>query len=205
MASIFNPIFVAHKLEIAVMDTLARWMPTYLAEIENQLGAEEGRIPAPRTYTTKNEFSFWPADQYPVCVVVSPGLAEAPRREGNGNYTAWWSLGVGVIASANTEEATNNLSKIYAAAVRAIMLQQQTMSPAGSPPVTAGIEWLDESYDDLPDENQERTLRASMWVGMALIDSVVTSQTGPLEPDPDQAGSEWPLITSGSIIVVKED
>lgn len=199
---IFRPIFVGHTLELATIDTLVTWMPTYLQEIELQLGRTRGLIPAPRTYTTRNEFTTFPEDQMPICVVVSPGLASEPYAEGNGTYGAWFSLGVGVLASAAKEEDTNLLSKIYAAAVRGIMMQQSTLGG-----ICTGMEWVDESYDDIPDESQERTIRAAQWLGRAYIDDIVTRYTGPVEPaDPvDQPGSLWPNIISGSIVVQKKE
>jgi hypothetical protein len=177
-------------------------MPTYLREIELQLGLADHTIPAPRTYTTRNEFTTFPEDQMPICVVVSPGLAEEPYMEGDGTMTAWWTLGVGVLASASTEEDTNFLSKMYAAAVRAIMLQKSSLGG-----VCIGIEWLDESYDDIPDESQERTIRAAQWVGRAYIDGVVVRDAGPIgPPDPEtQPGSEWVIATSGSILLQKKE
>lgn len=197
---VFKNLFVAHDLELKTLETLKIWMPTYLQEIERQSGLTRGLIPRPRTYTTRNEFTTFPEDQMPICVVISPGIVDRPEAEGNGTYSGWFSLGVGLLCSAKTEEDTNHLSKIYAAAIRGIMLQQSDLGG-----IASAIEWMDESYDDIPIENQERTIRASQWVGMVLIDDIVTRFTGPLEPDPENApGSLWPNITSGSIILKKE-
>ena len=196
--SIFQPIFAAHSLELAVMQTLRDWMPTYLREIELQQSLPEGQIPPPKTYTTRNEFTTFPEDQMPICVVISPGLSGEPYTEGNGTISGWWSLGIGVLASAATEEDTNFLSKVYAAAVRAIMVQQSSLGG-----MCSSIEWVDESYDDIPTDVQERTIRAAQWIGRALIDNVVNRSAGPeVPPDPEtQPGSTWTDIDSGSIIV----
>lgn len=200
--SIFKHIFVAHELEVAALETLRIWMPTYLQEIETQIGPTRGLIPAPRTYTTRNEFTTFPEDQMPICVVVSPGLAGEPYAEGNGTMSGWFSLGIGVLASASTEEDTNFLSKVYAAAVRAIMLQKSDLGN-----VCCGIEWADESYDDIPDESQERTIRAAQWVGRAQIDNLVTRGAGPVgPPDPEtQPGMDWVIAETGSITLQKKE
>lgn len=184
------------------METLIAWFPTYLREIELKQGLVEGKIPPPRTYTTRNEFASFPEDQMPICVVISPGLAGEPHKEGNGTYSGWFSLGVGVLASAATEEDTNFLSKVYGAAVRAIMLQKQGLGG-----ICKGIEWADESYNDLPDIDQTRSIRASQWIGLAYIDNIVDQYGGPNgEPDPEeQPGSEWPVILTGDIIVQKKE
>lgn len=198
--SVFGPIFVGHELEKATLSTLAAWFPTYLREVELQLELEEGMIPSPRTYTTRNEFATFPEDQMPICVVISPGLAGEPHKEGNGTYSGWFSLGVGVLASAKTEEDTNFLSKVYGAVVRSIMLQKSNLGG-----ICSGIEWADESYDDLPDIDQTRSIRAARWIGLAYIDNIVNSYAGPLDPPPGHPSSgDWPIITSGSIIVNKK-
>lgn len=200
--SVFGPIFVGHDLEKATMETLAAWFPTYLREIELQMELPEGLIPPPRTYTTRNEFTSFPEDQMPICVVISPGLAGEPHKEGNGTFSGWFSLGVGVLASASTEEDTNFLSKVYGAAVRAIMLQKQGLGG-----ICKGIEWADESYNDLPDIDQTRSIRASQWIGLAYIDNIVNQFAGPLgDPLPEeQPGSNWPVISTGSISVKKKE
>jgi hypothetical protein len=200
--SVFERIFSAHTLELAAINTLAAWFPTYLREVELQNDLVENQIKSPRTYTTRNEFTTFPEDQMPICVVVSPGLAEPPTAEGNGKMGGWYSLGVGVLASASTEEATNFLSKLYASAIRAIMLQKSDLGG-----VCSGIEWLDESFDDIPDDSQTRTIRAAQWIGIAYIDDVVTRGAGPIgPPNPeDQPGSVWVRATSGSITLVKKE
>jgi hypothetical protein len=200
--SIFGPIFVGHDLEMAALETLRAWFPTYLREVELQQGLPMGEIPSPRTYTTRNEFTSFPEDQMPICVVVSPGLAGEPHKEGNGTISGWFSLGVGVLASAATEEDTNYLSKMYGAAIRAIMVQQGDLGG-----MCSGIDMLDESYDDVPDIDQTRSIRAAQWVGLAYIDHIVDRTAGPIgDPDPEtQPGSEWPEITTGSISVKKKE
>lgn len=200
--SIFGPIFTAHTLELKVLETMSIWMPTYLREIEDQMGRTLGQIIPPRTYTTRNEFTTFPEDQMPICVVISPGLSGEPYTEGNGTTSAWWSIGIGVLVSARDEEATNFLSKVYGAAVRAIMLQQSDLGG-----ICSGVNWLDESYDDVPDEAQERTIRAAQWIGSVCIDNVVLKGGGPVgPPDPiTQPGSDWVVATTGDIIVQKEE
>jgi hypothetical protein len=190
VSSIFENIFDADTLERAVVDVLVDWMPTYLREIERQKGMQQGLLPAPRSYTSRNEWATFPEDQLPACIVVSPGLAEPPDADGEGRYRAWWSIGVGVLASAASEADTNKIAKMYGAAIRAIMVQHQSLNG-----IAHGIEWEDESYDDIPVE-QDRTLGAAMLIFRVWVDDIVTRGAGPAFPtlpDPDtQPGSTWP-------------
>src|SRR4051812_35803706 len=147
MTSIFGNILVGTQLEVAVMDTLRAWMPTLLQEIEIQLGRTRGEIPVPRYYTTRNEFTSYPEDQMPMCVVVSPGLLTPPTKDGEGIYSAWFQIAVGFAASAKDADASGFLAKIYGAAGRWILLNKGGLGGLG-----AGTDWDDESYDDLVSE-----------------------------------------------------
>ncbi len=207
VTDIFGAIFSGDQLEDAVISTLRKWLPTYIREVELQRGLELGRIQKPRTYTSRNEFTTFPEDQLPICVVVSPGLAHPPTADGEGRYHAWYALGVAIVAAANTEDHTNKVAKMYGAAIRACLLQK----PALEGDVSMGVEWEDESYDDLPTSDKEKTLSAVQMVFRYLIDDITTRWTGPAYPfepgDPfTNPGDEWPLVLHTDVkVVMKED
>jgi hypothetical protein len=200
--SIFRRIYSAHNLEDQVAATLRKWYPTYIKEMERQEDMEQGRIPPPRYYTRRNQFQSFPDEQLPLCIVISSGILEPPRRDGESNYQAWWGLGVGVVAAASDPESTNTLVKIYGAATRALLMQQQDLGGTDS----QGVEWLDERYDDsLPGTDQQRSVGAVRSVFQVLIDDVVTQWAGPTSPDPDEwpPGSIWGLVED--VIVYDDD
>lgn len=197
VVDIFGEITVGTEIEVAVMDTLRIWMPTYLEEIELQKGRTRGEIPPPARYTTRNRFDSFPDDAMPLCVVVSPGLAEKPRKEGSGIYSAWWAVGVGFAAVARDADAAGFLSKVYGAASRAILLQHGSLGGSAE-----GVEWEDESYDDLVDD-EERTVRACYEMFRVFKYDIVTKGGGPsdpIAPDPvTQPGSTWP--TAETVVI----
>jgi hypothetical protein len=201
-ADIFRPIFDASVLEDAVIATLRAWMPTYIQEIEFQRGWERGRIQAPRTYGSRNEFSTFPDEAMPIVVVVSPGLADAARPDGEGRYIGWWSLGVGIVARANDEENTNRIAKVYAACARAILLQKQGLDGSWA---FGGVEWIDENFSDIPTAERERTIRSAQVIFRVWVDELVTRNAGPAhpaEPDPaSQPGSDWPDVETADVTV----
>lgn len=199
--SIFENISPGSLVQEAAAATLLKWMPTYLREIERQLSRTLGQIPAPRTYTSRNRFESFPEDQMPLCVVVSSGLVDTPSRESDGRYNAWFSLGIGFLASARDEDAADFLSKVYAAAGRAIILQRPSLGG-----VASGVEWIDETYDDDVVTEDQRTMKASYVIFRIHMDDIVTRFAGPVEPDaPDpatQPGSTWPTADTIDIQVV---
>lgn len=188
MSSVFGEVVLGTQVETAAMATLGQWMPTYIQEMEIRLGRTRGEIPPPRTYTTRNTLTSYPADIMPLCVVVSPGLADPPTKQGDGRFSAWWTLGVGFAAAAKDADASGFLAKLYGAAGRLILLHKQSLGGFASK-----VHWVDESYDDLVDDD-ERTIRACYGVYRVLVEGIATEYAGPAAPaDPaNQPGSTWP-------------
>lgn len=201
MSDIFEPIFNAHRLQQRVIMLLDYWFPTYLREMQVQeQTAGDPPLPEPRNYTTRSRFDKFPEDQLPLCVVVSSGLVGDPWVEGDGKYSGWFSIGVGLIVSARTAEESDHLGKLYAAAARAILLQHPSIMG-----IAAGVEWVDESYDELPSD-QDRSLSGNLVVFRVLVEDIVTRNVGPREPIPDPdtlPGSDWP--TADDVIVDVEN
>jgi hypothetical protein len=141
-ASAIGTIVTGRDVELAVLRFLKRWAGAYLAECERQRGFAPGALPRIRTWTIANEFETWPEDQLPCLLLVSPGLAEAPMPDGAGVYRAKFTLGLAVIVSARTGDETAALAKLYCAAMRAAILQHQSLEGFAT-----GVEWIDENYD----------------------------------------------------------
>lgn len=177
------------------MKTLRAWFPTYLQEIEIQRGLVRGSTPVPRTFAERWEFTSYPDDQIPAVIVVCPGMVEPPVADGEGIYSGWWAVGVGIIAAANTEENSERIAKIYGAAARGIMTQKAWLDDTWE---FSGCEVVNESYDDIPDLEQARTMRAVQIVSRVYVENMYTKYGGPqypIPPDPDeQPGSQWPDV-----------
>jgi hypothetical protein len=202
VSSSFDTITVGTDITTSVIETIRKWMPTYLQEIELQLGRERGLIPPPRFYTTRNKFMSYPEEQLPLCVVVSPGLTDAPTKDGDGCYNGWYGVGVGFVAQARDDVTADFLAKVYAADARAILLQHQDMGGG-----TAGTEWIDEIYDDDIAEDENRTLKASYVLFRIYVENIVNSYGGPVGPIPNpdtQPGSDWGTVETVETEVVIE-
>src|SRR5690349_10466479 len=209
VTDIFGPIFSGDQLEDAVIETLQKWLPTYIREVELQRGLAlpaDGRIPKPRTYTTRNEFTTFPEDQLPLIVVVSPGLVAPPRADGEGRYVGWFALGIAAVVSASGKANTRRLARQYGAAVRSCILQKSWLEGAAT-----GVEWRDESYDDLPNEDKEKSVSAVQMIFQVQVDNITTRWTGPAYPfepgDPyTNPGDNWPPVLHTEVeVVMKED
>jgi hypothetical protein len=204
---IFLPIKDGTQVEEAVTEQLAAWMPVYLRELEIQRGwPADKHLPAVRSYTTFSRLDHFDEQQLPGVVVYSPGLNGAPKMEGNGTYTAVWNISIAVIVSAMDQASTNTLAKMYAAAVRSIMVQKPSLGG-----FAVHVVWRNESYDDLGSSEGERTFAVGVGEFDVMVENVVNKMGGPRTypsadpPDPvHQPGSQWPEAQEVDVDVEKE-
>lgn len=186
--SIFGPIVSAISLPSAIEATVSQWIEVYLRETERQAGVGE-QLPSFASYNSRPDSDRWIEEAMPALITVVPGLAAEPDRDGEGNYEAPWRVGVMIVSAGPSKALTDRNNKLYAAAVRAILLQQSSLGGASS-----GVYWTGEDYDQGP-------VRAGRSIGTAVVSftihtpAVVNKLAGPLAPpDPDQPGSEWPRV-----------
>ena len=180
ISPVFGRIVVAAQIEQHVTQTLQKWFPTYIREIEAQAGLSVGVIPPPANYTSRNSLDALAGELIPKCVVISPGLADAPIRDGEGWYRAQWQLGVGVTTAQPTEEDAMLHTDIYGGAARALILQQVCDGD-----LISSVQFVNESYDDLPITNQVQLYRAASVFFVVDVDNVVNRWKGPEVPDDD--------------------
>ena len=181
--SVFGNFLDSAVVEEAVQAHLMRWLNTYLYEIERQKGLAPDFIARPAFWsTTPNQgFNFLGEERTPAVLVMSPGLAGKPSKEGAGSMRASWVVGVGAVVSATTQEDTRRLAGWYAACIRAVMLQKVPTDLHGA--VWEGVTWEDEGYDDLPGADA-RSLASARLLFTVDFRDVVQSRGGPVDPVP---------------------
>jgi hypothetical protein len=186
--SIFGAIVTGADVEGWCLETLKQWSPTYLAELERQHGRTAGELQPVRAWVTVPSFDKWPEDQLPAVLLLSVGIAAPPLKRGDGRYRARWQMGLACICSARTQELSHELAMLYLAAHRAILLQRPSLGGHA-----AGINWLDENYDDLPLDDL-RSLSAGQAIFTVEVEGVVSGDAGPLSPDQPltPATDPWP-------------
>lgn len=220
MADIFSNMFDADMLESAVRNLLRSAFPTYLREKELRLGMPEDSFPPPKSYLVAEEVDKEVADQLPAVVVVSPGLAREPVREGNGQYRAAWNLSVAIFAQAGGSDPRQNTIRLlrrYLSLARSIILDNGNFLGVSDEvdelPEIGYLQWLDENYDGLTFSDTQ-TIAAGETVFEVEVTNVVRVGAGPMvlpPSDPDdlwpfdpetQPGSQWPTGEESEIIVI---
>lgn len=187
--SVFRPIVTGGMVERAVRDTVKRWSRDYLAEVGFQNGRGRGALPNFRSYVPALDLEKFTEDQVPSCVIVAPGTLSEPVKHRSAYY-ATWQVGVGCVVSGQDRDNTFELLPLYAAAVRAILIQ----NPALGVDFVDGVSWLGERYDELS-TNDLRTLAAGSVTFGITVPSAVDSRGGPAAPSvvpPSVPGVETP-------------
>lgn len=199
-SAIFGPIVTGADVEAAVIAHLKQWLPSYLAELERRTGRSPGVLPAPRSFDTVNTFALKPGDQLPACVVISPGLADTPHRRGDGVYNGWFRIGVAVCCSAATQADSNELSKLYAAAIRTLFVHKPSLDGFAS-----GLELVAEGYDHTPPDYLAVGAVAEVDVDVEVA-AISQASMGPAEPAPapDPAPADAPDVSATQLTVTKE-
>jgi hypothetical protein len=190
-------VVTGRDVELAALALLQRWSGTYLAEMERQTGRAPASLPRVRAWSTAADFETWPEDQVPRVLLVSPGLLEPPKANGLGDHRVTWSLGLGVVVSASTMPETMVLAKLYTAALRVCLLQHQSLEG-----FAAGVDWLDENYDDLPSIDT-RSLGAGQAIFAVHVDDVSRRWGGPPTPNDPPSPDTDPLPTDPTATTVE--
>ncbi len=199
--SVFGNLTGADRVEAEVKATLEKWMLTYLAEIERQRAIPARSLPNIRHYVHVNEFTKDSEDQLPLCVIISPGIAEQAAMQGDGSFNAKYVIGVGIVVSGSSQELSNNMAKWYGAAVRGALLQHQ-----GLEGISVGIEWQDERFDDVP-SSDSRNLASVQEVFLVEVPGITNERLGLMEPpeDPYDVPNGWPEAETVQVAITKED
>jgi hypothetical protein len=191
--NVYGRIITRGDVRDAVTDHLQEWSQAYIGEVAVQRGKGRCDLPQFRSFRFSTEdVDKWPDDQLPACVVVCPGLADTPDRQGDGVHDGEWSVGVGVIVSARDQESTDELVGIYTAAVRAALIQHPSLGGFAS-----GVRWIDEDTIPSLGFDDSRTIAGGRVVLGVKVDAVVDSFGGP------KAAPDDPCVDPGNYPVVQ--
>lgn len=198
--SIFGRIVTGYDVEQAVLAVLQRWSGTYLAELERQHGLTACDLARVRGWVLSPSFDKWPEDQVPGVLVVSTGLVPPPIRHADGAYTARWSVELGVICSARTQQLSREHAMLYLAAHKAIIAQRPSLEGFAN-----GVMWMNEQYTALGFDDSRSLYAATASFAIEVRD-VLTSLAGPVTPDDppvDECApfAPWPTVETTDVDV----
>lgn len=175
--NLFGPIVTGKNVRSAFKAHLQAWMPSYLAEVSRNDDRAGDALPLFRSYVSRLDMpdGRYVEDQMPSCVIVAPGLVEEPIKK-SGMYIARWGVSVGAVISGQNFENTFDLTELYAAAVRAAVVQNPSLGGFAT-----ATDWLSERYDEIPNA-MERTLGAGSVQFLVEVQGAVNPKDGPDAP-----------------------
>lgn len=199
MTNVFGPIVTGRAVRRAMIDHLKLWSPTYLAEVARVEGYDPAALPLFRSWVSALDLpeGKFEEHQMPSCVVVAPGILTEPRKQG-GLYITRWAVSVGCVVSGQDREGTFNLSELYAAAVRAAVVQNSSLGGFAT-----ATDWLGERYDEVPNV-MLRTLAAGSVQFSVEVQGAVMPGEGPGEPLVDPILDPGPRATFADVGAVIE-
>lgn len=188
--SLFGPLLPSLVVERATTATLKLWMNTYLAEVEQQAGMVRGGLLRPRGYPTASLFGR-DEDQTPSIGVHCPGIAQSPERKADGVHRVWWTVDIGALVSARDERSTDEITKLYGAAIWGCMMQHPSLGD-----VADNTRWVGEKYG-IAETAKSRTLGFCQLTFEVLLREARGTYGGPAAPDavdPPGGYGDWPDV-----------
>lgn len=201
----FGRLVAASDVEAGVVSQLRKWLTTYLAEVDRQQRQDVGTLPQARSYTISSDAERMPEDQTPAVGVVSPGTSDPPRPDGMGSFVARWQIDVWAQLSARGNTYALRLARLYALALRGVLVQQQMLDGLD----VRRIDWLGERYDELDSIDDRTVCVARVSLAVEVCD-VTTRHAGPLEPllppeaVPGPDSPTWPTADTVDVSITKE-
>lgn len=204
-------------VDLAVIETLQLWLPTYLRqfEIERDIDSsdERQRIVRPQNanYDIALEDEGFPSARLPGIIVTTASPQSIERshaQDGNGDtYDVAWSTAVSVVARGPSKTDARILAAQIGGAVRRCLCHQNTLGG-----FAGDVMWQPPGsvlpIRDITAENRELAMALNTFI--ISTDDALRGSTGPLIPaqdpyeDPDPSDPETPyepVLSVGSVTV----
>lgn len=177
---VFGPMIAHSDVWRALQATLKLWLPSYLRERERLSGRGYATLKGPRGWRVYTEaLGNLEGDQFPLCVIVAPGVADPPVQREAGLYTAKFEMGVSILVKARDVSESIDLAAQYGAAVRKVLLDHGSLGGLAS-----GTTIIGARDDEIPTED-ERTLAAAETIVSIRVDQYARGGGGPRDPEPE--------------------
>jgi len=186
---VFGPFTLDTAPEEALESTLKEWLPTYLAFVSRRSNLS---LPQPRSYVISYDFDHLPEEQLPALQIICPRI-ERPEADGQRIYRATFPLTVGVFIEARDRFSTDRLVKLYASAVRALVLHKGSLGG-----LATATTWIGTNYGSRTAARAQRTIGTAEVHFRTEVRQLVQRLVGPeitTTPNPvTEPGVEQPPL-----------
>lgn len=197
----FGIAVASADIDDAVVATLQKWLPTYLAWLERtrQLSYQLGR---PKSYASTVDDDQFLDRALPAVLVATARTQSAPLVAEDGSYSAPWLVATSAVVRGRTPAETRRTASLYELAVRMAVVQALTRDSQELGGPIRGVRWIGGGEArPLADPNGR-----GRWLGegasqfSVFTDHVVQEGVGPTTPDEPDYG-DLPLVTSVDVDV----
>lgn len=172
----YGPTYGANNVQSAVVTTLEKWMPTYIAAVNRNVGTEALYVPI--DYRHRPDYRTLPKSHNVAAVLVSvPGTSSEPLQQ---QYTirSDWRAEVQIFIYGTKDwQQTEAFTQAYATCVRTLLIQQRALG--GFAQTT---KWDGEQYHE-GEHNSGRTIGIATVRFVVTVGSVMNPMGGPPAPD----------------------
>lgn len=171
-SDLFGPIKGGQTVQEGVYNTIQKWVPAYIAEMNRHLGSDELTIP--QEYRWRPEFMPEPPDMAPRILVLSHGLVGEPERYQTDIRSTWEVEVSTYIYGTDDWQQTQALTMAYTAAIRTLLIQHGTLGT-----IAELTRWIGESYLE-----GEHTSHRTRGLGISKFEVVLHTTLDPFGGPP---------------------
>lgn len=179
----FGPIVLATDIDEAIIDVLAKWLPTYLGQIERERGLA-GQLPRPgrSSYANTLESMEFLDHHLPAVIVTTAPTTGKPARHADGTWGAVWRVNVNAILRGGRPPETRTNAALFEGSIRRLLLQQVVFSTAVK---FNSSDWVSSAVQPVADTTgRGRYLAAGLCsVDVSVQESVKDGDAYPITPD----------------------
>ncbi len=177
----FGALVVETDVDVAVVTTLRRWLPMYLAEAERERGLSNRTLarPRPESYANTLEDDEFLDHVLPAVIVTTAQTRESDTGAED-RYWAAWRVIVSCVVRGRTPAESRAVAALFSGCVRRILVQQQDLGG-----FAAGVRWVNGNVAAVADTTDKgRYLTAGINEMTVYVDEVLQGGVGPIVPDP---------------------
>jgi hypothetical protein len=194
--SLFGEMSYGGELELAVVEHLRRWMPTYCKEVARQ---HSSPLAEPKSYTVVSEYARWPENGLPAVIVESAGLVDEPEESGERFLSGTFAVEVAMVVQGKDAISTRRQAQHYGLAVIGSMLQHRKLSDLIFVSKMTGAGFAGQNLE------LRRTSVVVAAVFEVTHEKFLNTGEGPIAPDPEGSPPEWPTVVSTEVDVEEKE
>jgi len=174
---VWGPLITEVDVDLAVIKTLRKWLPMYLAQVERERDLDVGTLARPKAgaYTNTIEDDEFHDHPLPAIIVTTASTTAAPVQTADSSYETAWRVIVSSVTRGRTAPETRALAALFSASVRRVLTQQASLDG-----FSGGVQWVASGLQPVTDStDQGRYLAAGINEFVVFVDNVLAPDLGP--------------------------